>query len=257
MTTPSDDHGRELVALGKERFQRGDHSAAAGCFEQALASGVNWPDVHHLLGLSYHHLGEYTQAQRAFETALQLNPAYVEAALNLAIVCNDLGQYDRARQVYESAVNHSQRTREPDRSGDEPLDGWSKAKIANLHAEVGEAYASSRRPRDAANEYRKALALCPQFADLRLKLAQCLGDAGQRAEALEQLREAVAQAPAFLPARIALGISLYALGHREQAAAHWEEVLRQDPNHRTATTYLKLARTPETTPRAASRRGSP
>lgn len=256
LTTRSDDHGRELVALGKERFQRGDHSAAASFLEQALAAGVDWPDVHHLLGLAYHNLGEYPLAQRSFERALELNPGYVEAALNLSIVCNDLGQYERAQQVYSAATLRAQAGRKEDRTGDLALEAWGKAKIANLHAAVAEAYASSRRPRDAASEYRRALGLCPQFADLRLKLAHCLADAGEREAALTELKRAVAEAPAFAPARVALGIALYTQGAREEAATHWEHVLRQDPGHRTAATYLKLARSPETAPRAASARGS-
>jgi tetratricopeptide (TPR) repeat protein len=195
------------------------------------------------LGLVYHHLGDYVQAQRSFERALALNPEYVEAALNLAIVCNDLGQHERARDLYQAAVAQAARGRAPrDGSGDEPLDAWSKAKIANLHAAVAEGYASVRRPRDAAVEYRKALQLCPQFVDLRLKLAQCLTDAGQRAEALAEHRAAAESAPAFLPARVALGISLYASGRVDEAAAEWEEVLRIDPGHRAAAMYLKLAR---------------
>src|SRR5207248_2646706 len=99
-----DDQLRELVALGREHFQRGDYSLAAGHLEQAVARGVVFADVHHMLGVIYHHLGEFAAAQRALEKALAINPNYVEAGLNLAIVCNDLGQYDRAQHVYGAAL---------------------------------------------------------------------------------------------------------------------------------------------------------
>src|SRR5919201_1801913 len=157
-----DDAVRELVALGKDHFHRGDWSLAAGHLEQVLAHGAAFADVHHMLGVCYHQLGEFDSAQRAFERALSINPAYVEASLNLAILCNDLGQYDKAQRVYANAL---ERARNGNRSkpGDAPLDPFASGKIANLHAAVGDAYFSARRSRDAAVEYRRALELVPAF----------------------------------------------------------------------------------------------
>ncbi len=237
-----DDQLRELVALGKEHFQRGDYSLAAGQLEQVVARGAAFADVHHMLGVIYHQLGEFESAQRAFQKALDINPGYIEAALNLAIVCNDLGQYERAQQVYGDAVAraHSKAPRDP--NGDEPLDSYTRGKIANLHAAVADGYLSVRRPNDAASEYRRALSLCPTFVDLRLKLAGALRDAGDVDGSLAEFRIAVQHAPAYVPARVALGTALYADGKLDEAVAQWEEVLRMDPGHRTAGMYLKLAR---------------
>jgi len=158
-----DDQLRELVALGKEHFQRGDYSLAAGHLEHAVARGVGFADVHHMLGVIYHQLGEFEAAQRALQKALEINPGYIEAGLNLAIVCNDLGQYERAQQIYGAALERARArgTREP--NGDEPMDSSSRGKIANLHASVADGYLSMRRPNDAAAEYRRALSLCPTF----------------------------------------------------------------------------------------------
>jgi tetratricopeptide (TPR) repeat protein len=240
-----DDQVRELVALGKEHFQRGDYSLAAGHLEQVVARGAAFADVHHMLGVIYHHLGEFDSAQRAFAKALEINPNYVEAALNLAIVCNDLGHYERAQQVYGDALARarSKSPREP--NGDEPLDGYTRGKIANLHAAVGDGYLSVRRPNDAAAEYRRALSLCPTFIDLRLKLAGALREAGDRDGSVAEFRLAVQHAPAYVPARVALGTALYAGGKLDEAVAQWEEVLRMEPSHRTAAMYLKMARAPQ------------
>ena len=237
-----DDHVRELVALGKEHFQRGDYSLAAGHLEQVVAKGKAFADVHHMLGVIYHHLGEFEAAQGAFQKALEINPGYVEAALNLAIVCNDMGQYQRAQKVYGDAVERA-RSRQPrDPNGDEPIDNFTKGKIANLHAAVGDGYLSVRRPNDAAAEFRRALALCPTFIDLRLKLAAALRESGDADGALAEFRLAAQHAPAYVPARVALGTALYAGGKLDEAVAQWEEVLRMEPSHRTAAMYLKLAK---------------
>jgi tetratricopeptide (TPR) repeat protein len=237
-----DDAVRELVALGKEHFERGDWSLSAGHLEQVVARGGTFADVHHMLGVCYHQLGEFDSAQRAFERALEINPAYVEASLNLAILCNDLGQYDKAQRVYANAL---ERARDGARSkpGDEPpLEPVASGKIANLHAAVGDAYVAARRSRDAAVEYRRALELAPAYVDLRLKLASALREAGDLEGATAELRRAVQDAPAYVPARLALGLACSAAGKVQEAIEQWEEVLRMDPAHRTAQLYLKIAR---------------
>jgi tetratricopeptide (TPR) repeat protein len=237
-----DDQLRELVALGKEHFQRGDYSLAAGQLEQVVARGAAFADVHHMLGIIYHHLGDFEGAQKAFQRALEINPSYVEAALNLAIVCNDMGQYERAQQVYGDAVARARSKLPRDPNGDEPLDTYTKGKIANLHAAVGDGYLSVRRPNDAAAEFRRALSLCPTFVDLRIKLAAALRESGDVEGAMAEFRLAVQHAPAYVPARVALGTALYAGGKLDEAVAQWEEVLRMDPTHRTAGMYLKVVR---------------
>src|SRR5436305_13090854 len=102
-----DDQLRELVALGREHFQRGDYSLAAGHLEQVIARGARFADVHHMLGVIYHQLGEFDLAQRAFQRALEINPNYIEAALNLAIVCIDLGKYDTAQPDYVEPIGRA------------------------------------------------------------------------------------------------------------------------------------------------------
>jgi len=235
-----DDSVRELVALGKEHFQRGDWSLAAGHLEQVVARGANFADVHQMLGVCYHQLGEFDPAQRAFERALEINPAYVEASLNLAILCNDLGQYEKAQKVYANALERARNGSHPG-AGDEPLDGYTRGKIANLHAGVGDAYLAARRPADAAAEYRRALELSPGFVDVRMKLAAALREIGDASAAAAELRRAVQDAPAYVPARVALGLACSADGKLDDAIAHWKEVLRMDPRHRTAQIYLKMA----------------
>ena len=231
---------RELVALGKDHYQRGEYAAAAGIFEQVVARGAAYADVHHLLGLIYHQMGEFESALHSLERAVEINPGYVEAVLNLAILCNDVGQYERAQQLYAQATEGA-RAGPKDSLGDEPLDSFSRGKISNLHAQVGDGYMSCRRPLDAAVEYRRALTLCPTFADLRLKLATALRDAGQRDAALGELRRAVHDAPNLLAARVALGIAYASTGKMDEALAQWQEILRRDPEHRTAQIYLKLS----------------
>jgi len=233
---------RELVALGKEHFQRGDFKLARTQLEKVVSRGAPFADVHHMRGFIHHEAGEFAEAQRCFERALELNPDYLEASLSLAIVCNDLGDYDRGQKVYESALERIRSGQPRDPNGDEPLDNYTRGKIANLHAAVGDGYLSVRRPTDAAAEYRRALSLCPLFSDLRVKLAHALREAGDLPGAVDELRHAVANAPTSAAARIALGAALHAAGKPEEAVSQWEDALKLEPQNRVAASYLKLSR---------------
>jgi tetratricopeptide (TPR) repeat protein len=233
---------RDLVALAKEQLQRGDSKLARTQLEKVLSQGAPFADVHHMLGVIHHEAGEFEQARRCFERALELNPEYLEASLSLAIVCNDLGEYQRGQKVYETALERirSGQPREP--NGDEPLDNYTRGKIANLHAAVGDGYVSVRRPNDAAAEYRRALALCPLFTDLRLKLAHALREARDLEGAVDELRHCVTHAPKSAAAKVALGAALHASGKLDEAVSHWEDALKLDPHNRMAASYLKLSR---------------
>src|SRR5207244_7684761 len=114
-------------------------------------------------------------------------------------------QYERAQQVYGDAIARS-RSRQPrDPNGDEPLDSYTRGKIANLHAAVADGYLSVRRPNDAAAEYRRALSLCPTFVDLRLKLAGAPREAGDADGSFAAFPPSLHPAPAHVPARVAPG----------------------------------------------------
>src|SRR5689334_14939956 len=125
---------QDLIHRGRDAYQRGDMSKAESLLTQALSKGASgYADVHHILGVIYHSWGHFSKARGEFEEALRINPDYTEAALNLSITYNDLGRYAEAREVFQRAMP---------REG-EPTDSLTKAKIANLHAAVGDAYRSA------------------------------------------------------------------------------------------------------------------
>jgi tetratricopeptide (TPR) repeat protein len=88
---------------------------------------------------------------------------------------------------------------------------------------------------------RRALALCPNFVDIRARLAGALRDSGRRDEAIMEYEEAVRQNPAFVPGRLNLGLCLFAAGRLGEASDQWNEVLRVSPGNHSAELYLKFA----------------
>src|SRR5262250_3064752 len=124
----------QLIALGREHYNAGEHERAEPFLAEAASARPRFPDLYNMLGVVYHAQGRFQDAEEAFEAALRLNPRYTEAALNLAVTYNDRGKYDQAREVYARAVSAT--AGQP-----HALDQFARGKLANMHADLGAAYA--------------------------------------------------------------------------------------------------------------------
>jgi tetratricopeptide (TPR) repeat protein len=228
-----DDQLRQLMHLAREHYQANEYDRAEPLLLQIVRDHRGFADMHNMLGVIHHAHSRFAQAQAMFEEALQINPAYTEAALNLAVTYNDLGKYREAREVYARAIAQS-------KSQPRHLDPFARGKIANMHARTADAYVGVGLYDDALAEYRKALDLCPTFADIRTKLASTLRDVGDKDGAIREYQAAKAQAPKYLPARINLGVTLYSVGRKDEARVEWESVLAEDPGNKSCRMYLDI-----------------
>jgi lipoprotein NlpI len=84
--------------------------------------------------------------------------------------------------------------------------------------------------------------LCPQFADLRTRLAVLHRDSGRPERAREQLELARAANPHYAQARLLLGVMMLSGGELEGAAGEFETVLERDPDNKGAQMYLRLVK---------------
>jgi len=245
-----DERLRRLITLGREHYQSREYEKAERYLSQVVQEHRGFADIFNMLGVIYHDQGRFQQAQESFEEALKINPNYTEAALNLSVTYNDLGKYGQARDVYMKAIA---RTRGEPRS----LDPFARGKIANMHADIGAAYAGVGFYPEAIREYQKALELCPNFVDLRTKLANIFRDAGDFNAALRELEIVKTTNPKFVPARVALGVTLFSMGRRDEAIHEWEAVVAVDPAQKAARVYLQMVRDePHLTPAALSDAGA-
>ncbi len=226
------------LAAGRDYYHAGEYDKAKPHLEAVLEAHEEFADVHNMMGVIHYEAGRPTKARESFETALELNPHYTEAALNLAVAYNELGRYDEAKAVYSQA----QGQREP--GGLDKLDSFVRGKIANMHAELGDAYVAVGLLDHATKEYRKALRVCPTFVDIRTKLATTLRDLGKIAESLDELIAIRESAPDYLQARIHLGVTLWRAGRVPEARAEWEHVLENDDTNRSCRVYLKMTAGP-------------
>jgi len=229
-----DDRTKQLLALGREHYEKREFDKAEHYLMQVADRGTTgFADVYNMLGVIFHDRGQFEEAQAKFERALSINPRYTEAALNLAVTYNDLGRYDEAKKIYQGAIA----------AGEEApgkMDPFVKGKIANLHAETATAYADAGLISEAMHEYRKAVILCPHFADLRLKLANLYRQQGDLDAAKYELKEGLSHRPKYVPARVALGVVLLGLGKKDEARKQWEAALEVDSEHKAAKMYLRM-----------------
>ncbi len=228
-----DDRLRQLMHLAREHYESREYDKAEPLLEQIVREHRGFADMFNMLGVVNHSASRFGQAEAAFKEALRVNPRYTEAALNLAVTLNDLGRYVEARDIYARAIETS-------RAEPRYLDPFAKGKLANMHAETGDAYAGLGLLTEAEREYRTALALCPAFVDIRNKLGSTLRDGGDKEGALKEYAAAKAEAPRYIPARVNLGVTLYSLGRKDEARKEWESVLADEPGNKSARMYLDI-----------------
>jgi tetratricopeptide (TPR) repeat protein len=229
-----DDHLKQLLLLGREHYQKREFEKAEYLLKQVVQQTDRFADVFDMLGVIAHSQGDFAEAERSFEKAVSLNPNYTEAQLNLMVTYNDLGKYDSAREIYA-------RIRGRAAGGDGPADPFAMGKIANMHAEISQAYQDAGMIAEAVIELERAVALCPTFADLRTRLATLYRDTGHKERAREQLEIVKQHNPSYIQARVLLGVALLSGGEYDAAIGEFQAVIERDPEHKSAHMYLKIA----------------
>jgi tetratricopeptide (TPR) repeat protein len=224
---------KQLLVLGREHYAKRELEKAEQMLRMVLEEEDRFADVHDMLGVIAHSRGNFVVAESHFERALEINPSYTEAALNLAVTYNDRGKYDKAREVYS-------RIKVGPHGSSQGLDPFARGKIANMHADVGQAYHDAGLVREAITELEKATALCPHFADLQTKLGTLLREINDLPGARARYEAALQSKPNYVPAHLQLGVILLATGERTAAQEHWNHVIGLEPDNSQAKMYLRM-----------------
>jgi tetratricopeptide (TPR) repeat protein len=236
-----DERIKELLARGREHYQKREFDKADYILREVIEHADSFADVYDMLGIIAHSRGDLHAAARYFERATTLNPSYTDALLNLAVTYNDLGRYEAARQIHS-------KVRRLGNAGPVQIDPFARGKIANMHADIGQAYAEAGIVHEAIEQYLKAVNLCPTFADLRTRLGNLYRDAGDLQRAREQYEGAKSANPRYVQARLLLGVTLFSLGDSAGALHEWREVLVDDPENKSAQMYVRMLETQSSTP---------
>lgn len=224
---------RPWIERGKEAVERGNYAEAVGSLSRTAKEHPDYADVRNYLGLALHFAGHSEEALDQFRQALAINPRYTEVHLNLALVLNDLGRFDEARASFQQAVESEQQA-----PGDLPRS--ARARLANLHAELGDLYARHGRHAEAAEEYSRALVLEPDFHDIRTRLARSYLERGSHTLAASEFAKVLARKPRDLQAGLGLGLVHFRRGDRERARVIWEECRGTAPGDAVVKVYLGM-----------------
>ena len=227
---------REAYELGRRSYERGDVSDALSQFGRLLRTRSGFADVHYMVGTLLERRDELESAMQSLREALRINPSYTEALLALASLHERQGDFERSREIAE-------RARATARTPAGALDATTRGKLANLQAQLGDAYREAGDLPEAIEAYRKALDRCPKFHDIRHRLGIALREAGLPDRALAEFRRVLRGNPDFLDAAVQLGLTLYTLGRADRAIEQWKSVLERDPERADARMYLGLVRT--------------
>ncbi len=223
---------KQVLTQAKEAYENGEYERAEPLLRQVIDEGGDrFADVFHMLGQIHHDKGDFGRAQEYFETAVRLNPHYTDALLALAVIYNELGKYEDSTRIQAFARKHMEKH-------EDSVDPFVKGKIANMHADLASVYMEANLPDEAIHEYKRALVLCPQFADLQTRLAHVYREIGQYEEAKSSYEKAIELNKHYLPARIHLGLLLLRAGDKAGAREQWTKALETDPENRSARMYL-------------------
>lgn len=227
---------RRFYQLGCQYFERGDDEAALLQFTHLLATRDGFADIHYRVGVLLERKNDLDGATENLQVAIRINPSYSEARLALASIYERQGEFARSQAVASPALDSA--ANPPD-----ALDPTTRGKLANMQAEVGDAYREAGELKDAIEAYLKALERCPSFHDIRFRLGIALRDAGLPSRALSEFRRVLRGNPTYLDAKVQLGLTLYTLGRTDDAIRNWNAVLDLDSTHRDAGMYLRLVKT--------------
>lgn len=222
-----------LLSRARERFAVQDYYGAVYLLEEIVDGGRAFADVHHLLGVSLSLLGQSERALGEFRRALELNPRYLEALIHQGVVLNELGRTAEADASFQRAAASVA----PPSTG---LPAHVAARLANLHAELAEAYAEAGAAERAVEQYQWALELGPAFHDLRYRMARLLLEAGRPLEAREALEAVLGARPNFVDAEAALGLAHYLSGDAIGARDIWRACLQRRPENVRVEAYLAM-----------------
>lgn len=244
------------TALALSFQDRGAYDRAEAEIQEAIAINPNYADLHYHLGCARLGKEDTNGAVSALRRATEINPRYAKALLQLGIALYAAG--DRSgglRRVQEALEIDEAFDRAPlteARDADKRDD--TQTALAHLKR-IGEADVDDiafhtklavdlfRRGMlaEAEEEFRSALAINPNYADLRNQLGVTLFAAGKNAEAEAEFASALAINPKYIEAYVNRGLALEKLGRRSEAEAAFRAALERDPENAVAREHLQDA----------------
>ncbi len=239
--------------LGQQALKRNDYSAAAKQFVSALEIHPNYPDLHYYLAVAARKAGDIEVAQGHIAEALVLNPKFAKAILEQGIQAYQQGEYESGLKRAEQAISldpslrndRYERAKGLSESGEHETAMVALESIPEAlddvmsHARLADGLYKKGLYQQAAEEYEKALAIKPKFADLRCHYGLALHALGKVEQSIQQFNQALEVNPNYVEARLHLAVTFRDSDQPLAAQAEFLRVLETDPDNIVARNNIR------------------
>jgi tetratricopeptide (TPR) repeat protein len=223
----------EKIKEANELFANNNFSKAEKIFIEVIQEKGDYADIFYKLGLISHNNENFDEAIGYFEKALKINPNYYETLMGMSITLNHIGKVEEGKEFFDRALNIST-------DALKELDMIQKYRLANQHKSIGDIYEDSGIYEKAIIEYKMALDLCPDFHDIREKLAHSYMSSDHFEQARNEYQYIIEKKPGYVKAKNFLALCYYKSNNFNEAKELWESVQKISPDDKFSQIYLSL-----------------
>jgi tetratricopeptide (TPR) repeat protein len=224
---------RDRVLEADELFKLNQYSQSEEIYIEVIEKEPTYADVFYKLGLISHNKEDFNKAIEFFEKALGINPYYYEALMGISITYNHIGELDKGKEYFDRAMEIA-------KDSTKELDMVQKYRLANEHMKIADVYEDARIYEKSIIEYNLALELCPNFLDIREKLALAYISAEKLEDAEREFLFILARKPENTRVINFLALCYYKSDRMNEAKEKWEQVLQISPEDNFSKIYLSL-----------------
>ena len=220
--------------LGRAALAAGDHAAAVDHLEAVLRQNPAATVAHYPLGMAYRGLGDLEQARRHLDRSGGRTDGGYSAGVGVSMPDPLL---EELRNALRSPQRHRTLALQADANGDreEAIRQFRLAvelepDDADLQLSLGMALDRAGRAREAFVELEAALRLDPRSAQANYMLGTLFERAGRDAEAIARYAAATELAPESVEAQLRLADGYSRTARAGEALAHYRRVLEVSPD---------------------------
>ena len=227
------DYVAAAINLGTIYLESNRLAEAKLNFTAALQIQDNIAAAHYGLGQVALSERNYQEAAKYFEKTLALVPDATRTYYSLAMAYRGLGELEKAKSALSKQGTVG--VRSPDPLADE-LKEFVQGE--RLHLIRGRLAVEARRYPEAADEFRKAIAVNPQSITGRVNLGAVLTQLGDSRGAIQEFEAVLRLAPENPTAHYNLAVLFAGENRRGEAIDHLKSVLKTNPNDAAARRLL-------------------